>query len=119
MTETPMQSGGCHCGQVRFEVKAGLEKVIACNCSICQKAGYMLTFVPAQDFTLLKGDDALTDYQFNKTVIHHVFCRVCGIHAFARGTDPSGAQMIAVNIRCLDGVDAASVSAHPFDGKSL
>jgi hypothetical protein len=27
--------------------------------------------------------------------------------------------MIAVNVRCLDGVDISSLSPKPFDGKSL
>mgnify|MGYP006170693691 CR=1 FL=1 len=42
----------------------------------------------APQFTLLKGDDALTDYQFNKHIIHHNFCSVCGVGSFAHGKRP-------------------------------
>jgi hypothetical protein len=68
---------------------------------------------------LRSGADSLTDYQFNKKIIHHLFCRTCGIGSFARGTGPDGAEMIAINVRCLDGVDLDSLTVTPFDGKSL
>jgi len=111
--------GGCHCGRVRYEVESDLAGVMACNCSLCQKRGYLLTFVPRAQFTLLSGEDDLTDYQFNKKIIHHVFCRHCGVGSFVHGTAPSGADMAAVNVRCLDGVDLAEIAPVPFDGKSL
>ena len=38
---------------------------------------------------------------------------------FLRGTNPKGEEMIAVNVRCLDDVDAAALEPTPFDGRSL
>ncbi|MEZ5900918.1 MAG: GFA family protein [Hyphomicrobiaceae bacterium] len=119
MTDAKTYSGGCHCGNVRYEVKTDLSATVVCNCSICQKTGWMLTFVPAADFKLLAGDDALTDYQFNQKRIHHVFCKTCGVRSFARGTAPGGAEMVAINVRCLDGVDPAICTPRHVDGKSL
>jgi hypothetical protein len=119
MTEAKTYRGGCHCGKVRYEVKTGLEKVIACNCSICTKRGMLLTFVPFDQFTLLSGEGELTDYQFNKKTIHHLFCPSCGVESFARGTTPKGGKMAAINVRCLDGVDIAALTPTPFDGKNL
>jgi len=78
MHESTTHMGGCHCGKVRFEVKTGLDQPVACNCSICQKTGSLLKFVPAQDFKLLSGGETLSDYVFNKKVIHHLFCGQCG-----------------------------------------
>jgi len=52
---------------------------------MCGRAGTLLTFVPATQFNLLSGEPALTDYQFNRHAIHHLFCKVCGIKSFARG----------------------------------
>lgn len=112
-------TGGCHCGKVRYDVKIDLAEAIACNCSICQKTGTLLAFAPISQFTLLSGDDALTDYQFNKKVIHHLFCNTCGVRSFARGMGPDGTEMAAVNVRCLDDVDLAEVKSMPFDGRSL
>ena len=69
-------------------------------------------------FKLLQGEEALTDYQFNKEVIHHFFCSTCGIRSFARGTGPGGNEMAAVNVRCLDDVDLDSLKIKQVDGKS-
>ena len=119
MSDPKLYQGGCHCGKVRYEVKTGLEPVISCNCSICSKSGYWLTFVPEKDIKLLSGSDDLADYQFNKKHIHHVFCKACGVRSFAKGTSPDGVTMIAVNVRCLDDIDLSSIKPAPFDGKSL
>lgn len=119
MTEPKTYAGGCHCGQVRYEVKTDLGQVITCNCSICSKTGSILTFVPAAQFTLLSGGDSLTDYQFNKKHIHHVFCSACGIRSFAHGTAPDGSPMYAINLRCLDDLDLDALTPTKFDGKSM
>jgi hypothetical protein len=118
-TGTTTYTGGCHCGKVRYEVKADLSRVMACNCSICSKTGSLLVFAAADQFTLLSGGDALSDYQFGGKKIHHLFCPSCGIRSFARGTMPDGREVRAVNVRCLDGVDIDALTIAPFDGKSL
>lgn len=120
MTQAKNYSGGCHCGKVRYDVSADLEQpVLACNCSICGKGGTLLTFVPASSFTLVSGEADLVDYLFNKKHIHHLFCGTCGVRSFARGVGPDGAEMFAVNVRCLDDVDPATLTVQPYDGKSL
>jgi hypothetical protein len=85
---------------------------------MCGRSGTLLTFVPASDFTLLSGEESLKDYQFNKKHIHHLFCTNCGIKSFARGSSPKG-EMVAVNVRCLEGVDVDSLAINHFDGRSL
>jgi hypothetical protein len=112
-------AGGCHCGGVRYEVEADLSRTVSCNCSICAKSGTILTFVPAADFRLVEGGNLLTDYQFNRRVIHHLFCKVCGVRSFSRGEKADGSQSYAVNVRTLDDVDMAALQPKPFDGKSL
>ena len=112
-------SGGCHCGNVRFDVEMTIDTLMACNCSICSKRGYLLAFTPEKNFTLLSGADSLTDYQFGKKNIHHVFCKTCGVSAFGNGAMPDGTKMRAINARCLDGIDIAQIPVTPFDGKSL
>jgi hypothetical protein len=112
-------SGGCQCGAVRYDVTADIGEVMACNCSRCGKLGTLLTFVPANAFHLTAGDGAMTEYQFNKSHIHHLFCKTCGIQSFARGKGRDGAEMIAINVRCLDGVDPDSFTVKKVDGKSF
>ncbi len=113
--------GGCHCGAVRYEV-TGLDlskPVIACNCSMCQKSGTLLAFVPAASFTLKSGGDHLQDYFFNHKVIDHSFCRTCGVKSFARGKNPDGTEMAAINVRCLDDLeDVRKLDVNWFDGRS-
>jgi hypothetical protein len=79
-----------------------------------------MAFVPRDKLTNIVGNDKLTDYQFGKRMIHHVFCSVCGIHPFGWGVGGDGRESAMINVRCLDGVDAHTLSvANQFDGKSL
>lgn len=118
LAETKTYTGSCHCGAVRFEATMNLERTISCNCSICMKAGYVLAFVPAEQFKLLSGEDKLHDYQFNRKMVHHVFCSVCGIHPFGQGTMPDGKEMRAVNLRCVDNIDLEQLNPQKVDGRS-
>lgn len=111
-------TGGCHCGQVRYEVTADVTTVYDCNCSRCQKLGALWVFVNPDRFGLRAGED-LTEYQFNKKVIHHLFCPTCGIESCARGIGPDGTEMVAVNIRCLDNIDLAASQRVPIDGRNI
>jgi len=111
-------TGSCHCGKVRYRVSMELGRVMSCNCSICRRKRALLAFVPRDQFTLESGQDALTDYQFNKHVIHHLFCSSCGVGSFAYGSQADGKQMAAINVRCLEGVDLDKLEIFDFDGKS-
>ena len=119
MSGTKTYQGSCHCGKVRYEVSADLSKVMACNCSLCSRAGYLLAFVPAGQFKLLQGEEALTDYRFNTQRIAHLFCDTCGVRSFARGVNGKGEETRAINVRCLEGVDPDSLTITKVDGRSL
>ena len=110
-------TGGCHCGKVRYEVETDLKKVLTCNCSHCSAKGLLLNFIPAQQFRLITGEDSLTEYQFNKKMIQHLFCSICGVESFARGRGQEGKAMVALNARCFDGIDLDSLTLTPFNGK--
>jgi len=112
-------TGGCQCGKVRYEAQAEIAEVIACNCSRCRKLGALLLAVAMSDFRLLRGEGELTDYQFNRRTIHHPFCKTCGIESYAYGKGPGGKDMVMLNVRCLDGVDADQLKVKKFDGASL
>jgi hypothetical protein len=120
MTQPNTYQGSCQCGAVRYSVELDLaQPVIACNCSMCGRSGTLLTFIPKAKFTLEQGADSLTDYLFNKENIHHLFCKVCGIKSFARGKDRNGNETVAVNARCLDGVDPSQLTIKQFGGRSM
>lgn len=108
--------GSCHCGAVRFAVEAPAHlEVERCNCSICSKAGFLHLIVPASQFELLAGRDALTTYTFNTGVARHTFCRHCGIKPFY--TPRSNPDGIDVNVNCLD-TRPVSVTIIEFDGRN-
>jgi hypothetical protein len=111
--------GSCHCQKVRFEAEGETAGAIVCNCSICQRKGSILAFVPADKFQLLSGQDNLTDYQFGKKTIHHYFCSTCGVTSFASGSTPDGTQMRAINLRCVEGIDLDQLNPHKVDGRSF
>jgi hypothetical protein len=110
--------GGCHCGRVAYEVDVDLGRMVTCNCSYCQRRGSVLAFAPAQSFTLLKGEDALSEYRFHTRQIQHLFCESCGIESFARAAMPDGTPTVAINVRCLDGVEPAALNPTMYDGRS-
>lgn len=109
--------GSCHCGQIRFEVQGEFDTAMECNCSHCSRKGYLLWFVPRPDFTLESPADALGTYTFNKHAIRHHFCPRCGCAPFGFG-EFKGVEMAAINVRCLEGVELASVKRKFVDGRS-
>lgn len=111
--------GGCHCGRVAFEVEGEIEGALACNCSICQRKGSLLWFVPREKLHLLTPDDAANSYTFNKHAIKHRFCPVCGVHPYGEGTDPKGNAIAAINIRCIEGIDLSAIPVRHYDGRSV
>ncbi len=110
--------GGCHCGAVRFAVEVDFEAqtLLACNCSICHKKGFVHLIVEPADFVLLRGEEALVSYRFNTEQAHHRFCGACGIHPFY--TPRSHPDMVDVNVRCVEGVDWGALTIEPFDGRN-
>ena len=110
--------GSCQCGAVNYDVDVDIENTITCNCSRCQRQGFVLAFAPLDSFKLNSGEDVLTEYLFNKKQIRHLFCSTCGVESFAYGQLPDGTAMAAINVNCLEGVDPRALSSTHVDGRS-
>ncbi len=108
--------GGCHCGDVTFEVRApAVLDLLECNCSMCTRSAYLHLIVPAGDFRLLAGADVLTEYRFGTGTARHLFCRRCGVKSFyVPRSHPDG---YSVNARCLEPSGIASMHVKGFDGR--
>ncbi len=117
MSGDAWRAGGCHCGAVRFEVSLPDDvEAQSCNCSICERTGFIHIITPESRFRLTKGAEALTSYRFNTGVADHLFCSICGIKSFYRPrSNPDG---WSVNARCLDDADALAIKIEPFDGRN-
>ena len=115
MNSLTLQSGGCHCRAVRFEVELPDSiEVEDCNCSICRMSGNIHVIVPLKHFHLVKGQDILQEYTFNTGIAKHKFCKCCGVKSFyIPRSNPDG---IAVTWRCLDHWDKLDVTVSKFDG---
>lgn len=109
--------GGCHCGRVQIEVEIPPKvEVHQCNCSICQKSGYLHLIVAAERFRLISGEQDLTEYNFHTGVARHMFCKHCGIKSFyVPRSHPGG---YSVNLNCLEVPAEVEVVTESFDGRN-
>lgn len=113
--KTVTHTGGCHCGAVRFEYD-GPARLTAkrCNCSICNKTGFIHVFATRDEFRITKGADNLTDYRFNTGTARHLFCTTCGVKSFyVPRSHPDG---WSINLNCIDGATIDHVDISDFDG---
>jgi len=109
--------GGCHCGQVKFEVEAPAAiEALECNCSICAKSGFLHLIVTKNKFRLIQGSEFLSTYTFNSGIAKHLFCKICGIKSFyVPRSNPDG---YSVNVRCVESETIGKIVVTPFDGKN-
>ncbi|HSW11673.1 MAG TPA: GFA family protein [Solimonas sp.] len=106
--------GSCHCGAVRFEADIDLSQpTYRCNCSICRRNRFWPAIVLPEDFRLLAGEGAMTQYLFNSMRNQHWFCRRCGVRPYGIGHTPEGQRIYGVNLGCLDDVSDAELAAAP------
>jgi len=74
-------SGGCLCGQVKYQITGELFMAAYCHCSMCRKARGSAfrprSLVWAKDFTWIRGEDSISDYTSSPGA-HRTFCRNCG-----------------------------------------
>jgi hypothetical protein len=111
--------GSCQCQAVQFEAALDLDRTAICNCSRCQRLGWVMAFTPRAKVTITRGEGATTQYLFNKERIRHQFCPACGIETYAFAAAPDGTPMVAVNVNCLDDVDPRALTSRAVDGRSL
>lgn len=109
--------GSCHCSNIQFEAKidlaAGTSK---CNCSICRKSRFWKAVIPASDFRLRQGAEALAEYNFGNNAIHHHFCKQCGIKVYGQThIEEMGGDIVAVNVACLDDASDAELAVAPVE----
>jgi len=120
--------GSCHCGRVRFEVRAHIDHVRECDCSICHCRGALNFRVPKEALLLLTPWEELSLYQWGSKTAKDYFCRTCGILPFRRPSDPTLQELRdgvepfdgwAVNVRCLAGVDIRTLPVKKVRGSQI
>jgi hypothetical protein len=116
MRDDVVYRGGCHCGQVRYEVAAPIGAIEECNCSICTKKAYLHWIIPRDRFRLLTPWETLSTYTFNTHTAKHHFCPRCGVASFYIAR--SAPDKIDVNLRCVEGIDLSTITIERFDGRN-
>lgn len=61
--------------------------------------GAVWGYTSAEKLRVLKREDQLTTFTFNRHRGQHKFCKVCGIQPFAVGS------IAVINVNCLEGID--------------
>ncbi|PIF74121.1 hypothetical protein CLU95_1242 [Variovorax sp. 54] len=120
--------GSCHCGACRFEVDTDLDHVRSCNCSVCRRRGALIHRVPESALRMLTPLEDLTIYQWHSRTARDYFCPTCGIMPFRIPSAPTAQETAegklpftgwAINARCLEDVDLASVPVRLVNGADL
>ena len=100
-------NGFCHCRKVQFKVETIkqdiLQGIYRCDCSLCTKKGIIMKAIPKEDFQLLKGNQFLSTYKWNKNIAEHFFCSICGVYTHhKRRRDPN---QFSINISCIEDLE--------------
>jgi hypothetical protein len=112
------QSGGCHCGRLRYAFTAPLQDVAHCHCSVCRRTtgGIVTTWLtlPLASFHWTHGSAAA--YASSSTCIRY-FCAHCGCHlALFTSLSPDS---LDVTVASLDRPERAPAARHIWTGSRL
>lgn len=81
MNESLQSSGGCYCGQIKFQVKGEVFVSTYCHCRQCQQstggAGSCLSIFKKGAFNVIKGSPK--EYQYANVIGHAMKCYFCGM----------------------------------------
>lgn len=73
--------------------------------------------VHEDEFELLAGQDALSEYRFHTMTARHFFCSTCGIYPFHRKRVTP--DYVGVNVYCLEGFDPTGIPVRATIGKEM
>ncbi len=110
----PVATGGCLCGDVRFEVHDRLLDVVNCHCSKCRRFhGHVgaYTATDRENLVLVRSE---TLKWFRSTTdetphVHRGFCGNCGSSLF---WDPRGKPRISIAAGAMDAPTGLATTGH-------
>jgi hypothetical protein len=116
-------NGGCHCGNIRVQVRltkpAAEMPIRSCACSFCRAHGTRTVSDPGGQADVWAADWSLvTRYQFGSRTADYLLCSRCGVYVGAVCDTPAGRRAV-INTRCLaDGSAFVHEAIHPdYDGE--
>ncbi len=113
--DSTVTTGGCLCGQVRFEVRGPLRGVVNCHCSMCQRLhGNFGPHSKARKVNIsITKNDGLAWYKTSE-IARRGFCCNCGSSLFWEPFDLDATGIIAGS---LDGPTGLETIGHIFVGE--
>jgi len=108
-------TGGCLCGEVRYEVQGALRDVVICHCMMCQRlhGGFGPHTKALKKDLIIKIDRGLSWYE-SSPIARRGFCRKCGSSLF---WNPQEQEAIGVLAGSLDDAAALKTIGHIFVGE--
>ena len=108
--------GGCHCGNLRLQVRLGRPPAEAllrsCACSFCRSHGTRTVSDPDGQAELWATDwDLVQRYRFGSHTADYLLCRQCGVYVGAVCDTASGRRAV-INTLCL--ADRAAFDRDPI-----
>jgi len=121
--DTIVIGGGCHCGNIRFELHWPAEMTVigarACGCTFCRKHGGRWTSNRAATLVVTIDDEsAVNPYRFGTGTADFMVCRRCGVTPLVVSTI-DGRDFAVVNVNTFTaghGLDIEE-SSTDFDGE--
>jgi hypothetical protein len=112
--DNDMSTGSCLCGAIQYEIRGPIGPGFYCHCARCRKASGSAfasnAVVAADDFVLVKGEDALKTY-VAATGLHRSFCAHCGSPIISRR---EGVPQVRVRLGSLDTLLGQGPQAHIY-----
>ena len=116
MSDQPVHvTGGCFCGEVRYEADVLLKSGHYCHCGICQQTGGQASdmSVPVIAGTL-KFVSGAPRYHQSSSFGERGFCPTCGSRLLWKHVDPELEWLTNITAGSLDNRAEAAASRHIF-----
>jgi hypothetical protein len=112
---SPVLTGGCGCGAVRFALSEPPRSAAYCHCTRCQArtgtGAQASARVAPGSVTITGGTEHVRDWTLEDGMAKS-FCELCGCHLFARRRD--GGEIAAVRMSAFDGDPGVRPSLRQF-----
>lgn len=109
-----MNTGGCYCGAVRYEISGPMTQVTYCHCSKCRKwHGHVGAYAAADHEHFRLTDERGLKWHKVSDDVRRGFCEECGSSVLF---DERGATKISVCAGTLDSPTGIREKAHIYVG---
>jgi hypothetical protein len=111
MPETPVRTGGCLCGAVRFSVALETAHFSVCHCATCRRwGGGPMLAVDVKDAVTWQGEENIARYRSSEWA-ERCYCVRCGTNLFYF-LIPEGS--VTLNLGLFDDQDAFTMEDQIF-----